>query len=75
MRLSRNELWSKSDADDGWKYKVNLGSEKVINSSTNSKQRITTVSVRKEGDVIEKFQTKFLFFVFEVSKLPEKPDI
>ena len=58
------DKWSKSDANDGWEYKVNIGSEKVINPSTNSKQRITTVSVLKEGDVIEKFQTKVPFFCF-----------
>ena len=56
-KVSQN-VWKKSDADEGWEYKVNLGPEKVVDPSTNSKQRIATVSVRKEGDATDRFQMK-----------------
>ena len=56
-KVSQN-VWKKSDADEGWEYKVNLGPEKVVDPSTNSKQRIATVSIRKEGDSTERFSMK-----------------
>jgi len=56
-KVSQNK-WVKSDADEGWEYKVNLGPEKVIDPSTNSKQRIATVSVCKEGVATDRFQMK-----------------
>ena len=56
-KVSQNK-WLKSDVDEGWEYKVNLGPEKVIDPTTNSKQRIATVSVRKEGDATERFSMK-----------------
>ena len=56
-KVSQN-VWKKSDADEGWEYKVNLGPEKVVDPSTNSKQRIATVSIRKEGDATDRFQMK-----------------
>ena len=66
-KVSQN-VWKKSDADEGWEYKVNLGPEKVIAPSTNSKQRIATVSIRKEGDATERFQMKVPVSVGEVEK-------
>ena len=56
-KVSQN-VWKKSDADEGWEYKVNLGPEKVVDPSVNSKQRIATVSIRKEGDATDRFQMK-----------------
>ena len=54
-KVSQNK-WIKSDADEGWEYKVDLGPEKVIDPSTNSKQRIATVSIKKEGDSDARFE-------------------
>ena len=65
-KVSQN-VWKKSDADEGWEYKVNLGPEKVVDPSTNSKQRIATVSIRKEGDSTERFSMKVPVSVKEFS--------
>ena len=59
-KVSQNK-WVKSDADEGWEYKVNLGPEKVIDQRTGAKIRVATVSVRRIGDEIERFQIKTSF--------------
>ena len=50
--------WKKIDVDNDWEYNIKLDPEKILNSSKNSKQRIATVSVRKVGDLTERFQIK-----------------
>ena len=66
-KVSQN-VWKKSDADEGWEYKVNLGPEKVVDPTTNSKQRIATVSVRKEGDATDRFQMKVPVSANQITK-------
>ena len=56
-KVSQN-VWKVTDADDEWEYKVNLDPEKIIDADTGAKQRIATVSVRKDGDSIERFSLK-----------------
>ena len=82
-KVSQN-VWKKSDADEGWEYKVNLGPEKVVDPSLGSKQRIATVSVKREDDSTERFEIKvpvvnkggslpigtILAYVGDLSKIP-----
>lgn len=56
-KVSQNK-WLKSDVDEGWEYKVNLGPEKVIDQGTGSKIRVATVSVRHIGDDTERYELK-----------------
>ena len=56
-KVSQN-VWKKSDADEGWEYKVNLGPEKVVDPSVNSKQRIANIAVRKLNDTNERYELK-----------------
>ena len=82
-KVSQN-VWKKSDADEGWEYKVNLGPEKVVDPGLGSKQRIATVSVKREDDSTERFEIKvpvvnkggslpigtILAYVGDLSKIP-----
>ena len=56
-KVSQN-VWKVTDADDEWEYKVNLDPEKIIDPNTGTKQRIATVSVRKDGDSTDRFSIK-----------------
>jgi hypothetical protein len=83
-KIEQNK-WKESEIDDGWEYKINIGPEKTIGSSLNSKQRIAKVTIRKKNDTVDRFEIKVPIFekgiglpigsiipyIGDISKLPK----